>query len=414
MLSALKKYNTHLIVLSVSLSVLLASFFPEIFSSLRFIGEVFINLLKVFSLPLISTALIVALGAMNSNLQGLQRLARSTLSYMLVSEIIAVSIALLLFNTFKPGLGINPQIILQGGDYLASKTAELSLANFIVGIFPHNIFDSLVKFDLLPVVSFSVMFGIGCSLVGEAAKPVIALATSIRDVANSCLLGVMLVAPLGIFSLVGGGVAQARLNGNLFATFLALLSFVLVLLLALFLHGLWQLLAVALLSKQSLGAILRQSTPVFATAFATSSSLATLPMAMETASRLGARPLVTRFMLPVCASINIGGMMIYEVAAVLFFSQMLGFDLSLYQQLLLALASILTGMAAGGIPETSMISMVVVFKMANIPLSAISILLPLDRILDRLRTMVNIFGNMCAVLVVSRIIARDQDLGEGS
>jgi Na+/H+-dicarboxylate symporter len=108
-------------------------------------------------------------------------------------------------------------------------------------------------------------------------------------------------------------------------------------------------------------------------------------------------------MLPLCASINIGGMMVYEVAAALFFSQMLGFDLSIQQQILMAIACILGGMATGGLPETSLVSLVIVFKTVNVPLSAISILLPLDRIIDRVRTMVNIFGNMCGVIVVSQL-----------
>ena len=93
--------------------------------------------------------------------------------------------------------------------------------------------------------------------------------------------------------------------------------------------------------------------------------------------------------------------MLYEVAAALFFSQMLGFDLSLMQQLLLAFVCILGGMAEGGIPETSMVSLVVVFKLVHIPLNAISILLPLDRLIDRVRTIVNIFGNVCGVVIVS-------------
>ena len=109
-------------------------------------------------------------------------------------------------------------------------------------------------------------------------------------------------------------------------------------------------------------------------------------------------------MLPLCASVNIGGMMMYEVAAALFFSQVLGVNLSLSQQILVAFASILGGMAEGGIPETSLVSLVVVFRIVNVPLNAISILLPLDRIIDRLRTMINIFGNMCGVIVVSQFM----------
>ncbi len=326
---------------------------------------------------------------------------------MLLSEVIAVSIALCLFNLLRPGVGSNPELILNGQPYQAVDHQAFGFTKFILSIFPDNVFYSLTNFELLPVVIFSIMFGLGCSLVGEATKPIIHLATSIREASTKCLHGVMLLAPIGIFALVGAGVAQSYLSGDLKENFSALLAFVGVLVLGLFLHGLWQLIFVAVASKQKVSHILHQSLPVFSTAFGTSSSVATLPVAIHTADLLKAKPFVTRFMLPLCASINVGGMMMYEMAAALFFSQMLGIDLTISQQILLAIACILGGMAEGGIPETSMVSLVIVFGIVNIPLSAITILLPLDRIIDRLRTVINIFGNMCGVILVSQWIKKE-------
>lgn len=403
MLKFLKRYNSYLILLSVALTIIFGVTFPWIFHHLHFVGELFINLLKLFALPLICSSLITALGNMGQNLSRLKSLATNTVGYMLLSEIAAVTIALVLFNIFEPGRALDPDLILHGKEFVVDKSHELSLSGFVLSIFPHNFFSSLANFDLLPVVIFSIMFGIGCSFVGEKAEPVVNLLTGVREVSMTCLHGVMLLAPLGIFSLVGSGVAQAHLSGNLQANFLALLSFVTILFAGLLLHGLWQLVLVATLTKQSYGDILRKSIPVFTTAFGTSSSVASLPVAMEVADSLKAKPMATRFVLPLCASINVGGMMLYEVAAALFFSQMLGFDLSLERQILLAIACILGGMAEGGIPESSMVSLVVVFRIVNVPLSAISILLPLDRIIDRVRTMVNIFGNMCGAIVISKI-----------
>ncbi len=331
------------------------------------------------------------------------------ISYMVLSEIIAVAIALCLFNLLHPGVGSNPDLILTGETPSEVHPEALGLTKFIISIFPDNIFYSLANFELLPAVVFSIMFGLGCNFVGSAAKPMIQLASSIREISSRCLHGVMLLAPVGIFALVGAGVAQSYLSGDLQENISALLAFVAVLFLGLFLHGLWQLLFAALVSKQKVSHILRESVPVFSTAFGTSSSVATLPVAMHTADALKAKPFVTRFMLPLSASINVGGMMMYEMAAVLFFSQMLGLDLSISQQILLAIACILGGMAEGGIPETSMVSLVVVFRIVNIPLSAITILLPLDRIIDRIRTVVNIFGNTCGVIVVSQWVGRDKD-----
>ncbi len=405
----LKKYNTSFILLSVIAALVVGILSPQIFESINFLGDLFINLLKLFALPLISSALLSSLGEMGGSLTKLKNLARNTVIYMLASEIAAVAIAMFLFNTFKPGVGLDSSLILQGKPFTPSNEHELHISDFIISIIPHNIFESLSKFDLLPVVFFSIMFGVACNIIGSKSKPVVELAASVREISTKCLHGVMLFAPIGIFVLVGAGVSQSYLNGNLQSNLLALLNFVLVLCAGLFLHGLWQLVCVMILSKQKLFDILKKSLPVFSTAFGTSSSVATLPVAMEAANQLKSKPMVTRFMLPLSASINVGGMMMYEVAAALFFSQMLGFDLTLEKQLLLAIACILGGMAEGGIPESSMVSLVVVFKIVNIPISAISILLLLDRIIDRLRTMVNIFGNMCGVIIVSHLTDTDNE-----
>lgn len=413
MISILSKYNKFLIPLSVAAAILFGIYMPTMFEHIKFLGELFINLLKLFALPLICSALIAALGGLTGNISFLKSLSKKAVGYMLFSEIMAVIIAIGLFNFFHPGVGGNPDLILNGQGYQPSAEESFGFASFILSIFPDNVFAALTNFELLPVVVFSIIFGIGCSLAGEATKPIIQLAIGIREASTKCLHGVMLLAPMGIFVLVGAGVAQSHLSGDLQENFAALFAFVAVLTLGLFLHALWQLFAVAFFSKQKISTILRESVPVFSTAFGTSSSVATLPVAMRTADKLNSKPLATRFMLPLCASINLGGMMMYEMSAVLFFSQMLGMDLSISQQILLAFACILGGMAEGGIPETSMVSLVVVFKIVNIPLSAITILLPLDRIIDRFRTMVNIFGNMCGVIIVSQSI-RELDLEDSA
>lgn len=393
--------------MSVLAAIFLGVWTPLLFGHIKFLGDLFINLLKLFALPLICSALISSLGNLSGNLSTLKSLAKRSVLYMLLSELIAVAIALGLFTVLKPGIGGNPDLILDGKTYEVIQHQGFGVSEFLLSIFPDNVFHALANFELLPVVVFSILFGLGCSFAGEVTKPLIRLAVSVREASSKCLHGVMLLAPIGIFALVGAGVAQSHLSGALQENFAALLSFVTVLVLGLFLHGLWQLLAVAFISKQKILHILHRSLPVFSTAFGTSSSVATLPIAMLTADQLKSKPFATKFVLPLCASINVGGMMMYEMGAALFFSQMLGIDLSLSEQLLLAVACILGGMAEGGIPETSMVSLVVVFRIVNIPLSAISILLPLDRIIDRLRTVVNIFGNMCGAIIVSQSIREE-------
>jgi len=406
MIKRFAKYNNHLILASVAAAIIFGIYAPSLFGHVKFLGDLFINLLKLFALPLICSALIASIGGLSSNISTLKSLSIKAICYMVLSEVAAVTIALTLFNLLRPGVGGNPDLILNGQPFEAAPHQAFGFVNFIMSVFPDNVFRALTNFELLPVVIFSIMFGLGCAFAGEMAKPLVQLAVSIREASSKCLHGVMFLAPLGIFVLVGAGVSQSYLSGALKSDFIALLGFVAVLFIGLFVHALWQLIAVAMITKQKILSILGQSLPVFSMAFGTSSSVATLPVAMHVADRLKSNPFATRFMLPLCASINVGGMMMYEMAAVLFFSQMLGLDLSISQQILLAIACILGGMAEGGIPETSMVSLVVVFRIVNIPLSAITILLPLDRIIDRVRTVVNIFGNMCGVIVVSHWIGK--------
>lgn len=408
MISVLKRYSLVLILSSVLFAIIFGILTPSLFSNISFLGVIFLNLLKLFALPLICSALIVALGSMGKSLSTLKSLSKNVLFYMLLSEIIAVSIALILFNIFSPGKGVDPGLILNGEVFSVKNDLNLNLSNTLLSIFPENFVSDLAHFNLLPVVIFSIMFGIGCAFAGEKANPIINLATSIREIVNICLNAVMLISPIGIFALVGNGVAQSALNGHLIDNMFALLSFVLILILGLLMHCLWQFAGVIFFTKQNPVAIIKKSIGVFSMAFATSSSVATLPVAMSAADDLSAKPEVSRFMLPLCASINVGGMMFYEVAAVLFFSQVLGLELSFTSQVIVAIICILSGMAEGGIPETSMVSLVMVFKMVNIPLSAISILLPLDRIIDRFRTMTNIFGNMCGTIIVSKFMKDEQ------
>lgn len=402
MISLWIRLNKRLIGFSLLAAIGLGLWMPELFRSIAFLGDLFIKLLKLFALPLICSALVSAIGGASGSTTALKTMSRKLLGYMLVSEALAVTIALVLFNGFKPGVGSSADLIMNGQSLSLPETTDFGLSKFLLSVIPDNIFQALAHFELLPVVIFSILFSIGCVCVGAAAQPIIQVAKGIREVSSKCLQGVMGLAPIGIFSLVGSGIAQSHLNGSLQESLMALLAFVGVLVLGLFLHALWQLIAVAIISGQKISHILSRSLPVFSTAFGTSSSVATLPVAMHVAEQLKAKPLATRFMLPLCASINVGGMMMYEMAAALFFTQMLGIDLSLADQCVLAVACILGGMAEGGIPETSMVSLVMVFRIVNIPLSAISILLPLDRIIDRLRTMVNIFGNLCGVIMISQ------------
>ncbi|RTL13313.1 MAG: dicarboxylate/amino acid:cation symporter [Neisseriaceae bacterium] len=402
-----KLYRQHqgkIILISVLAAFILGIVFPHIFAHLEFISGTFINLLKLCALPIVLTSLIVTIGNLQK-LHELKKVARNSIVYIFITEIIAVTIGLIVFNAVDISGGINAESLLSGAKYTESTSTAIDPSHIFNYIFSSNIFHSLANFDVLPVVAFSIMFGITCALNQEKARPILDVMVSTREMFLSLLNGVMYLAPIAIFVLIGTSVADSYLSGALGANLIGLLKFVGLFFAGLFIHFLWQLLLVmALYRHLGIKRILSEAMPIFMTAFVSSSSLATLPLALEKAVELGGKRKVVNFMLPICASMNFASGMMYEMAACLFFMHILGIHPDLSQQILLALACILTGIAVGGIPETSMVSFVTVFGMANIPLSAIAILMPLDRIVDRVRTMVNIFGNTCGTLIVSKTV----------
>lgn len=401
----LKLYKTHqgqILGIAILLAFPLGIFIPHLFIHLSFISQTFINLLKLCALPIICTSLIVTIGTLPKP-QELKKVALNSAYYIILSEVIAVSIGLIILNSINLGHGINPQALLKGATSHNINTMPITLNQIFDYLFTSNIFASLTHFDVLPIVIFAIMLGLTCTFKQTEAKPLLDVMVSVRHIFLHLLTAVMYIAPIAIFVLIGQAIADSYLTGSLMSNLLGLLRFVGVFILALFIHFLWQLIAVLILNRRlNAKTLLGKSGPMFTTAFISSSSIVTLPTAMETAKDLGAETRVVDFMLPVCASMNFASGMLYEIIAALFFLQVLGIHLSLTHQILLAMTCILTGIAVGGIPETSMVSLVIVFNLANIPLSAISILLPLDRILDRIRTMVNIFGNTCGTLIVSK------------
>ena len=404
MLNFYRSHQGKIILVAVILAFALGIIEPKMFSHLQFISDSFINLLKLCALPIVLTSLIVTIGHLDQ-LHDLKQVARNSVIYILITEIIAVTIGMSLFNLVHIGGNVNASGLLSGAKYTDSTSTAIDPTHIFNYLFSSNIFKSLANFDVLPIVVFSILFGLTCALHREKARPVLEVMQSTRELFLALLNGVMYIAPLAIFVMIGTSVADSYLSGALSANLVALLQFVGLFFCGLFLHFLWQVILVVILYKNlNVKILLEEGVPIFTTAFVSSSSLATLPIALEKAVKLGGKPKVVNFMLPICASMNFASGMMYEMAACLFFMHILGIHPDFIQQVLLAVACILTGIAVGGIPETSMVSFVTVFGMANIPLSAIAILMPLDRVVDRIRTMVNIFGNTCGTMIVSKTI----------
>lgn len=386
-----------LIVLSIFLGIFGGIYFPQEMISINWIGKLFINLLKLIALPLIFSALVSAITSIG-NIKRLGSIGIYTISYVLLSVSFAVVIGLTLLNLIKPGIGMPPELILANAAPEHLKPVDFS--TFLLTLFPPNIVAAAAKFEIMAIVLFSIAFSIACISVGETAKPVVDFFVGMRNIFVKMIIWLMFLTPLGLFSLLGSAIAEAALQERLMQSIQGMALFIIVFLFGLFLQIVWQFGLIKFVARKNAKSFSKDASNAMLTAFVTSSSIATLPVALIVAKKQNISDEVARFVLPFATTINLAGTAMYEAVSTLFFCQILGMDLSIFSQIGVFIASIMAGMGATGIPEGGLVTMVMVLRTVNIPTSAIALLLPFDRILDRFRTMTNVWGDLaCATMV---------------
>jgi Na+/H+-dicarboxylate symporter len=385
------------ILVSLALGIFCGIEFPSQMISAQWIGQLFINMLKLIVLPLIFCALVSAI----TSIGGMQRLGSIglfTLGYVLLSVAVAVTIGLVLLNLFKPGVGIPPSLILANATPADLK--QLPFSQYLLTLFPPNIVAAAAKYEIMPIVFFSIVFSLAAITVGKTAKPVIGFFVGLRNILIKMILWLMYLTPIGLFSLLGAAIAEASIQKLLLKSLEGMAVFIAVFLGGLLLQITWQILLATIVTGKSPRIFMMQASNALITAFATSSSMATLPVTMLVAKEQNVSDDVARFVLPLATTINLAGTAMYEAVSALFFCQILGYHLSIFSQIGVFITAILAGMGATGIPEGGLITMVMVLRNVNVPTSAIGLLLPFDRILDRFRTMTNVCGDLvCAIMV---------------
>lgn len=395
----MKNHMFIFILLSIVLGITCGVFFPKEMIAINWIGQLFINLLKLIVLPLIFCALVSAITTLGGKRLG--SIGFYTLGYVMLSVSIAVIIGLVLLNVFKPGVGVPPSLILANATPLDLK--QVPLSSYILTLFPPNIVAAAAKYEIMPIVFFSIVFSIACISVGKTASPVIDFFVGLRDVLIRMIVWLMYLTPIGLFSLLASAVAEASLQHLLLQSLKGMLIFIFIFLFGLLLQILWQALLLGIVARRNPKRFISAASHALLTAFATSSSMATLPVTMMVAKNENINDDVARFVLPLATTINLAGTAMYEAVSALFFCQILGFHLSIAAQIGVFLTAILAGMGATGIPEGGLITMVMVLRNVNVPTSAIGLLLPFDRILDRFRTMTNVWGDLVCAAVVDHL-----------
>ncbi|HSI22141.1 MAG TPA: dicarboxylate/amino acid:cation symporter [Methylophilaceae bacterium] len=365
------------------------------------VGNLFIDLLKMVLIPLVFTSIAVGVANLRAHRQ-MHRVWVATLGFFVLSMSIAIILGLGASNLFQPGQGLHLDMFrdaIQGYETKQMPLPEF-FAQFLHGLFMNPV-TALAQGNVLAVVVFGLILGIALVIGGERYSKVLQLLQEVLDLSLMLVGWIMRLAPLGIMALL------IRLVATQDAALLATLGkFIAVVLGTTLLHGVVVLpLLLYLVTGVTPLRFFRGSREALVTAFATSSSSATLPISLRCAEQnLHVKRDIASFVIPLGATVNMDGTALYEAAAALFIANLAGIELNGVQQLIVFFTAMIAAMGAPGIPSAGMVTMVMVLQSVGLPAEAIAILLPIDRLLDAFRTAVNVEDDMIGSLIVQKLV----------
>ena len=364
------------------------------------IGEMFLDTLKMLVIPLIISSMIVGITGLG-DIRKVGKTGTITLVYFLSTSGMAVLVGIVVVNIMQPGLGVELTTDIPAK---VSEKASVGITDILQSFVTPNLFHSMAKMEILPIIMFSLVFGGVLTTLGDKGKLVISVFDGINMAIMKIVHIVMYFAPLGVFALVASKLGSAG-GGDLFlAELLKIGKFAATVILGLAIHALLTLPAILyFVAKQNPLTYFKNMSQALTTALSTASSAATLPVTIEcVAEENKISRQTTLFVIPLGATVNMNGTALYESIAALFIAQMVGIELSIGDQVLVFLTATLAAIGAAGIPEAGLVTMVIVLQAVGLPLEGIGMLLSIDWFLDRLRTSVNVWGDSIGAAVVDR------------
>lgn len=379
------------IIIAFILAIITGIIFKENAKYVQPLGDLFLRLIKFIIVPLILSTIIVGVTSAG-DVKKLGRLGGKTITYYLVTSFIAVSIGIIAGYVFSPGTGT---------DVTTEETVEAAETEGVVqtflNIIPENPIESLVNADMLQIIFFAIFIGVGIILVGEKATPVNNFFDGLAEIMYKITGIIMVLVPLGIFGLLAPIVGEYGLS-----VLMPLIKLIIAMLIACAVHmAIVYSTAVKTFGKLSPVHFFKGIFPAAAVAFSTASSAGTLPVTIKnTRDNLGVSNETSSFVLPLGATINMDGTAIYQGIAVIFIAQYFGTQLTFGQILTVALIATLASIGTAGVPGAGLIMLTMVLAAVNLPLEGIALIAGIDRILDMMRTSVNIIGDASASVVV--------------
>jgi proton glutamate symport protein len=391
------------ILVGLALGILVGGLFygnPAVEAYLKPIGDIFIRLIKMIVVPIVFSSLVVGIAGAG-DIKQVGRLGGKTILYFEVVTTIAIVLGLIIANVVHPGTGINMQELAKSSidNYVntAENVAHHGFADTFVNIVPTNIFDALTNGNMLSVIFFSVMFGLGVAAIGEKGKPVIQFAQATADAMFWVTNQIMKTAPFGVFALIGVTVSKFGLSSLIPLGKLIVTTYGSMILFIVLVFGL-----ISKLVGTSIFSIIRILKEELILAYSTASSETVLPKIMEKMEKFGCPKAIATFVVPTGYSFNLDGSTLYQAIAAIFIAQLYGIHLAIPAQINLMIVLMLTSKGIAGVPGVSFVVLLATLGSVGIPVEGLAFIAGIDRILDMARTVVNVLGNSLAVVVISK------------
>lgn len=395
------------ILAALLLGAVLGGVFPIIGPYVKPVGDLFLNAIKMLIIPLVVSTLITGVASI-SDIRALGRLGTRVFLLYLLTTAIAISIGLGIGTLLDPGAGLQLEPP-------AGGTPERpSLIESLVSIVPPNPIEAMANTDVLPVIVFSLLFGIGMVLVGEEAAPLARFFDAVARVMLKLTGIVMELAPFGVFALIAWVTSSVGVTALLPLAELVLAVAGACLLHMLLVYGG----LIKLLTGLRLTDFFRGILDAQLVAFSTTSSAATLPVTLACATNnLGVERSTAGFVLPLGATINMDGTALYMGVAALFAAGAYGIPLGPLEYGVIVLTATLASIGSASVPAAGLIMMTIVFSAVGLPLEAIALIAGVDRILDMMRTMTNVTGDAMVSVLVSTMeggLSADETADDGA
>ncbi|SFD89240.1 Na+/H+-dicarboxylate symporter [Lentibacillus persicus] len=389
----MKKSLIWQLIIAFILAIVTGLIFGDKMQVVQPLGDLFLRLIQFIIAPLVLATLVVGVTSTN-NVKKLGRLGGKTVVFYLFTSMLAITLGLVAGKVFSPGSGID--VSLEGQEAPEPNETE-GVVQTILNIIPENPFEALTSGNMLQIIFFALFIGIAITLVGEKAKPVQQFFDGFAEVMYKITSMVMVTVPIGVFGLLAPVVGEYGAE-----VLLPLLKLILAMMAACILQiFVVYALLVKQFGKMSPVRFFKGIFPAFTVAFSTSSSSGTLPVTLKnTQENLGVSKETSTFVLPLGATINMDGTALYVGLCSMFIAQYFGADLSLSQMTTVVLIGTLASIGTAGVPGAGLIMLTMALSAVNLPLAGIALVGGIDRILDMMRTSVNVTGDAVASVVV--------------